>query len=107
MTTIVVSYAPERFGHTETAHSREPYSKNRRVTKIQLLCQELRSLKRQYKGASEEERLPLADHKEETPDDLQSGVADGPRCGHPLLPIHSALPGSCLVASGAATSSAP
>lgn len=64
MTTIIVSYASERFGPIETAGSRKPYNKNCRLTKIQQLHQELRSLKRQYKVASGEERQSLAELQE-------------------------------------------
>lgn len=64
MTTIIVSYASERFGPIETAGSGKPYSKNCRATKIQQLRQELRSFKRQYKVASGEERQPLMELRE-------------------------------------------
>lgn len=62
MTTIISSYASERFGLTEKGKTKPvSYSMNRRATKIHLLRQELRSLKKQYKTATDEQKRPLAE----------------------------------------------
>ena len=57
MTTIIVSYASERFGQMEKGSAKTTlYTMNRRATKIHQLCQELRTLKKQYKKSTEKER---------------------------------------------------
>lgn len=61
MTTIIGSYASERFGRIEKGKIKHtPYTMNRRATKIHHLRQELHTLKKQYKKATEEEKQPLA-----------------------------------------------
>ncbi|KAL4008901.1 hypothetical protein ACER0C_002753 [Sarotherodon galilaeus] len=59
MTTIIVSYASERFGLTEKCNNKTPYTMNRRAMKIHRLRQELRSLKKQFKNADVEEKQAL------------------------------------------------
>ncbi|XP_054628013.1 uncharacterized protein LOC129179159 [Dunckerocampus dactyliophorus] len=61
ITTIIVTYGTERFGVEERKSTRPNYTMNRRAEKIHQLRQELRSLARQYKAASEEEKPPLAE----------------------------------------------
>nr|XP_014269084.2 uncharacterized protein LOC106676625 [Maylandia zebra] len=59
MTTIIVSYASERFGLIEKCNNKTPYTMNRRAMKIHQLRQELRSLKKQFKNADAEEKQAL------------------------------------------------
>lgn len=59
MTTIIISLAAERFGLEEKRTAKLPYTMNNRASKIHQLRQELKSLRRQYKEAREEERGPL------------------------------------------------
>lgn len=61
MTTIIVSLRAERFGLEERHQGGTPYVKNRRAAKISQLRQELRSLKRQFKQATEGEKGPLSE----------------------------------------------
>lgn len=61
MATVVISIATERFGSVEKRVATNQYSKNRRAEKISQLRQELRVLKRQFKGASEDEKPGLAE----------------------------------------------
>lgn len=62
MTTIIFSYASERFGWVEKGKTKPTsYTMNRLATKIHHLCQELCTLKKQYKKAAEEEKQPLAE----------------------------------------------
>ncbi|XP_061907749.1 uncharacterized protein LOC133652714 [Entelurus aequoreus] len=61
MTTIIVSSGAERFGVEEDKPISSNYTMNRRAEQIHQLRQELRSLARQYKAASEEEKAPLAE----------------------------------------------
>ncbi|XP_035990671.1 uncharacterized protein LOC118562404 [Fundulus heteroclitus] len=64
MTTVIVSYARERFGQVDKGKSKStPYTMSRRATRIHHLRQELRTLKKQYKAATEEEKQPLAELK--------------------------------------------
>ncbi|RXN19664.1 reverse transcriptase [Labeo rohita] len=59
MTTIISSLAQERFGVEEKRSTPTTYSMNHRAAKIRKIRQELKSLKKQYKEASEEQRPPL------------------------------------------------
>ena len=60
MSTIIVSYGSERFGRMEKGNTETtPYSMNRRSTKIHQLRKELRTLKNQFKRASEEDKQAL------------------------------------------------
>ncbi|KAL3976498.1 mitochondrial import inner membrane translocase subunit TIM8 [Sarotherodon galilaeus] len=59
MTTIIVSYASERFGLTKKCNNKTPYTMNLRAMKIHRLRQELRSLKKQFKNADAEEKHAL------------------------------------------------
>ncbi len=43
---IIIRNESERFCHIETGNSKKPYNKNHRVTKIQQLQQELRTVKK-------------------------------------------------------------
>ncbi|XP_061896860.1 uncharacterized protein LOC133645950 [Entelurus aequoreus] len=61
MTTIIVSNGAEWFGVEEDKPISSNYTMNRRAEQIHQLRQELRSLARQYKAASEEEKAPLAE----------------------------------------------
>ena len=61
MTTIIISLAQERFGAEEKKAARTPYTMNQRAVKIHKIRQELKSLKKQHKEASEEQRPPLAE----------------------------------------------
>ena len=61
MTNIIVSLAAERFGLEEKKAAKAPYTMNNRATKILQLKKELKSLRRQYKEASEEERDALSE----------------------------------------------
>ena len=62
MTTIIFSYASERFGQVKKGKTKPTsYTTNRRATKIHHLCQELQILKKQYKTATDEEKQPLAE----------------------------------------------
>ncbi|XP_061878077.1 uncharacterized protein LOC133630482 [Entelurus aequoreus] len=61
MTTVIISLAAERFGFEEKRAAKPPYIMNNRASKIQQLRQELKSLRRQFKVASEEDRGPLAE----------------------------------------------
>lgn len=60
MTTIIVSMAAERFGVEEERGVKLPYIKNQRAIKIHNIRKELKTLKKQHKEASEEERAALA-----------------------------------------------
>ena len=64
MSTIIVSYASERFGLVKTDKNNTTYNKNRRANTIQELRKQLRTLRKQHKQASEEERQPLAELRE-------------------------------------------
>nr|XP_061817543.1 uncharacterized protein LOC133607102 [Nerophis lumbriciformis] len=60
MSTIIVSYGSERFGRMEKGNTEAiPYTMNRRATKIHQLRQELRTLRKQFKRVSEEDKQPL------------------------------------------------
>jgi hypothetical protein len=59
MTTIISSLAQERFGAEEKRSTPTTYSMNHRAAKIHKIRQELKSLKKRYKEASEEQRPPL------------------------------------------------
>ena len=61
MTSIIISYAAERFGYDEKGKPRAPYTKNRRAAQIQQLRHELRTLKKQHKSAREDQKEPLAE----------------------------------------------
>ncbi|KAL7848072.1 hypothetical protein AOLI_G00227900 [Acnodon oligacanthus] len=61
MTTIIISLAAERFGLEEKRAVNLPYTMNNRVNKIHQLRQELKSLRRRFKEAKEEEMGPLAE----------------------------------------------
>lgn len=61
MTTMIISFATERFGSMEKHGATNQYSKNRRAEKIAQLRQELRLLKRQFKGATEDIKPGLAE----------------------------------------------
>ncbi len=61
MTPIIVSLAVERFGAVERRTERTPFTMNQRAAKIHRIRQELKSLKTQFKKASEEQRPPLAE----------------------------------------------
>ncbi|XP_049336392.1 uncharacterized protein LOC125802421 [Astyanax mexicanus] len=64
MTTIIISYASERFGQVDKGKSKSTsYTMSRRATRIHHLRQELRTLKKQYKAAAEEEKKPLLELK--------------------------------------------
>lgn len=56
MTTIIISLAAERFGLEEKKAVNLPYIMNNRANKIHQLRQELKSLRRRFKEAREEER---------------------------------------------------
>ncbi|CAJ1076456.1 uncharacterized protein LOC119779116 [Xyrichtys novacula] len=61
MTTIIISLAAERFGLEEKKATKLPYTKSNRANKIHQLRQELKTLRRQFKEAREEERGPLSE----------------------------------------------
>ena len=61
MTTIIISLAAERFGLEEKRAAKLPNTMNNRASKIHRLRQKLKSLRRQYKEAREEERGPLTE----------------------------------------------
>ncbi|KAJ8359312.1 hypothetical protein SKAU_G00158370 [Synaphobranchus kaupii] len=62
MTAIIVSYASERFSQIEKGNAKTTtYTMNRRATKIHLLRQEVRTLKKQYKKSIDEEKQSLAE----------------------------------------------
>ncbi len=62
ITTIIFSYALERFGQVEKGKTKSTsYTMIRRATKIHHLRQELFTLKKQYKKATDEEKRPLAE----------------------------------------------
>ncbi len=62
ITTIIFSYALERFGWVEKGKTKSTfYTMNRRATKINHLRQEHRTLKKPYKKATDEEKRPLAE----------------------------------------------
>ncbi|KAL7876168.1 hypothetical protein AOLI_G00111310 [Acnodon oligacanthus] len=61
MTTIIISLAAERFGLEEKRTGNLPYTKNNRSKKIHQLRQELKSLRRRFKEAREEETGPLVE----------------------------------------------
>ena len=59
MTAIIVTMAVERFGVEEGRGVKRPYTKNQRAVKIHNIRLELKTLKKQYKAAGEEECGPL------------------------------------------------
>ena len=59
MTTIIVMFGKERFGVEESKSIRPDFTMNRRAEKISQMQQELQTLARQYKVATEEEKPPL------------------------------------------------
>ncbi|XP_053183947.1 LOW QUALITY PROTEIN: uncharacterized protein LOC128367182 [Scomber japonicus] len=61
LTTIITSFAVERFGVEEPKTSKSTYTKNRRAEEIHQLRKELRKLTKQFKAADEEEKPPLAE----------------------------------------------
>lgn len=61
MTTIIVSFTAERYVVEECRTSRPKYTLNRRAVKFHQLRQELLALARQFKAATEEEKLSLAE----------------------------------------------
>lgn len=61
MTSIVVSFAAERFGVEEGKTTRPNYTMNQRADKTHQLWQELWTLSRQFKIATEEEKPSLAE----------------------------------------------
>lgn len=61
MTTMIVSLAVERFGQEEKRTAKPLYTLNNKANKIHQLRQELKSLRQQFKVASEKERGPLAE----------------------------------------------
>uniref|UniRef100_A0A3B1JAJ2 Reverse transcriptase domain-containing protein n=1 Tax=Astyanax mexicanus TaxID=7994 RepID=A0A3B1JAJ2_ASTMX len=61
MTTIIVRLAVERFGVVEKRIGGAPFTMNQRAAKIHRIRQELKSLKLQFKEASEEQRPPLVE----------------------------------------------
>lgn len=76
MTTIISSLAQERFGVEEKRSTPTTYSMNHRAAKIHKIRQELKSLKKQHKEASEEQRPPpggVESCLEEKADDLAQG----------------------------------
>lgn len=57
MTTIIISYTSERFGLIEKGNTKTTsYTMNHRATKIHQQCQELRTVKKQFKRATEQEK---------------------------------------------------
>lgn len=56
MTAIMVSYAAERFSHVRSRNIKTNYTMIHRATQIRKLRQELRSLRKQLKVASKEEK---------------------------------------------------
>ena len=63
MSRLIVSYAAERFGHLEKS-GRKPHTLNRREERIKGIRQELRSLKKRYRTAKEEQRPALGELKD-------------------------------------------
>lgn len=61
MSTMIISIATERFGSREKRAAGNQYSKNRRAEKIAQLRRELRDLKKQFKGANEDQKPALAE----------------------------------------------
>lgn len=61
MATMIISIATERYGSVEKRVTTNQYSRNRRAEKITQLRKELRDLKKQFKGASEEQKPGLAE----------------------------------------------
>ncbi|KAJ8014696.1 hypothetical protein DPEC_G00018330 [Dallia pectoralis] len=61
MTNIIISLAAERFGVEEKKAVNRPYIMNNRANKIHQLRRELKSLKRRFKEAREEEKCPLGE----------------------------------------------
>ena len=59
LTTIITSFAAERFGSKEPKQPKNPYKKNRRADKIKSIRVELKSLKRQFAVVGSEERPAL------------------------------------------------
>lgn len=59
MTTMVISFAQDRFGGEEQRATQTPYIKNHRAVKIHNIHQELKPLKKQHKDASEEQHSTL------------------------------------------------
>lgn len=64
MCTLTMGIGAVRFGVTEKRGTTIPSLPNQREVKISQLRQDLRSLKRQYKAAKEEERMALAELRE-------------------------------------------
>ena len=60
MTTIIINYTSGRFGCTEE-HENKIKRNNRRTEKIKELRQELKTLRKQFRKASDEERHALAE----------------------------------------------
>ncbi len=61
MCTLIMSIGSERFGTFEERGASNPVRPNRRELKISQLRQELKSLKRQYKLAEEDEKTALSE----------------------------------------------
>ncbi|XP_061896833.1 uncharacterized protein LOC133645919 [Entelurus aequoreus] len=62
MCSLIISIGGERFGvEQKQGAARNPAKLNRREVKISELRQELKSLRRQFKAAKEEERTPLSE----------------------------------------------
>ncbi|KAJ8008617.1 hypothetical protein DPEC_G00106740 [Dallia pectoralis] len=61
MTSIIISLAAERIGVEEKKAVNRPYIMNNRANKIHQLRQELKSLKRRFKEAREEEKGPVGE----------------------------------------------
>lgn len=60
MTTIILSYALERFGQVDKGKSKSTfYTMNRRATRIHQLCQEHCTLKKHYKVLLDEEKKSM------------------------------------------------
>lgn len=60
MCTLIMTIGTERFGVTERRASSKPARPNQREHKINQLRQELKTLKRQFGAAKEEERIALS-----------------------------------------------
>lgn len=106
MTTIIVSYAAERFGHHEHEANKNPFAKNCRAMKMRQLRKELKTLKKQFKLAKKQEQQPGKGKrgKSSWPSTELNGVGDGegkgPGNGHYLSKTPSALPRSFLATNG-------
>lgn len=61
LTSIITSFATERFGVGEPKSSKPTYTKNRREDKIEQFRKELRMLTKQFKAAAEEDKPLLAE----------------------------------------------